>query len=429
MKPLRVRPGIRPSIVVFFLFAGTGACDRQPAPSQAGPAMRLVERPPFALPGIQLDTLASGLEVPWSLAFAPDGRIFVSERVGRIRVIDGQGLRPSPWATFPVFAEEASILPESGLMGIALAPDFAVSRHLFVLGTFWKREPKGRRTLDRLYRRLAGVFSETAALPWENRVYRLTDSAGVGVDPKLIVGGLSTNYYHAGGALAFGPDGLLYLANGEALLTARAGNRAQLFGKILRYTPDGAVPRENPLPRSPVFASGIRNVQGLAWEPRTAQLFAVEHGPSYLPHELGRFGHDELNVIEAGADLGWPAVVGQSTDQRLLNPVVDWTQAIAPAGLSFYTGPFLPWRYNAFVSGLRGEQLRRVALEPDSSLSPPWKVVEQEEIVSRVLGRIRAVQMGPDGFLYFTTSNRDGRGTPARGDDFLLRLRPVPARN
>jgi glucose/arabinose dehydrogenase len=422
------------------LLASAGACDREPSRSTqpgAGSTMaRIVARPPFNLSGRHLDTLASGLEVPWSLAFAPDGRIFVSERVGRIRVIDAQGLRSSAWATLPVFSEDASILPESGLMGIALAPDFASTGHLYVVGTFWKREPRGRRTLDRMYRRVAGVFSETAALPWENRIYRLTDSAGIGVDLKLIVGGLSTNYYHAGGALAFGPDGFLYLSNGEALLSARAGDRKELLGKILRYTPDGAIPQGNPDPQSPVYASGFRNVQGLAWEPRSAELFAVEHGPSFLPHEQGRFGHDELNVIRAGADYGWPVVVGQTTDGRFQGPVVDWTQAIAPAGLSFYTGPFLPWRNNAFVSGLRGQQLRRVALERDSTLSPPWKVIEQEVIVAQVLGRIRAVQMGPDGFLYFTTSNRDGRGTPAPGDDLLLRLRPteaaarpVPARN
>ncbi|MGH7468362.1 MAG: PQQ-dependent sugar dehydrogenase [Longimicrobiales bacterium] len=414
-------------VILLLLMLTTTSCTDVPSrpASSSTAAARMVARPPFQLPGIALDTIASGLSVPWALAFAPDGRIFVTERVGRIRVIEAQGLRAEPWATLGVHADEEGIWPESGLMGIALAPDFAQTGHLYVMGTFRKRGlAGGERKIDRLYRRMVGLFSETGSLRFENRVYRLTDRGGRGQQRELVIAGLPANHYHAGGALTFGPDGKLFVSNGEALISAHAQNRNDLVGKILRYMPDGSIPNDNPFPGSPVFAYGTRNVQGLAWEPRTSALFAIDHGPTFLPHEGGRSGKDELNLIGAGANLGWPIAAGIGNDTAFVNPVTEWSPAIAPGGLAFYLGSHLPWRNNAFIGGLRGHQLRRVAIEQTAG-STEWRVTEQAIEISQVLGRIRAVAMGPDGFLYITTSNRDGRGVPAPTDDLLLRVRPL----
>lgn len=378
---------------------------------------------------VSLDTVASNLEVPWSLDFAPDGRVFVTERAGRVRVIERGVLRVEPWAELPVFARDEQTRPESGLMGIALAPNFASSGHVFVVGTFWKRSQAPLpRTIDRLFRKVAGVFSARAAIPYENRVYRLTDRGARGVDATLVIDDLPANYYHAGGALAFGPEGHLYVTVGEALASAFSNDPETGSGKILRYRADGSIPDDNPIPGSPVYALGLRNPQALAWHPEHKLLLTTEHGPSFLPHENGRAGKDELNQVTPGANYGWPAVAGRAEDTRFVDPLVEWSPAIAPAGLAFYTGPYAQWRGNAFVGGLRGQQLRRVAFDSAAGAQGQLKVVQQEALLSQRIGRIRAVRMAPDGHLWITTSNRDGRGPSSARDDLILRVRVATTR-
>jgi quinoprotein glucose dehydrogenase len=364
------------------------------------------------------------LEVPWSFEFAPDGRIFLTERVGRIRVIEGGVLRDTPWAEFGVYAEDPEIKPESGLMGIALAPDFAETGHIFVMGTFRKWGETGvARLLDRIYRKIVRNFSVEAASPWESRVYRLTDRGGRGVDARVIVDNLPAFYYHVGGALAFGPDGMLYLTTGDRLMPELAQDPGSLAGKILRYQPDGGIPEDNPIPGSPVYALGLRNPQGMAWHPESGELFAIDHGPTFMPQERERYGHDEVNLILPGANYGWPEVVGREEDPRFQRSLADWTPAVAPSDMAFYTGTGMPeWQGNLFISGLRGEQLRRVVLERTGTAAEPWRIVHDESLYHFKLGRLRAIRMGPDGYLYFTTSNRDGRGVPEPGGDRLLRI-------
>lgn len=350
------------------------------------------EDPPFVI-----ETVASGLATPWAMAFAPDGRIFVTERAGRIRVIYRDTLLPEPWATLDVVADG-----ETGLMGIAVAPDFATSRHVYVVGTF--------RTPDREF---------------VNRVVRLTDRNGKGVEPTIIIDSIPAAKYHAGDAIAFGPDRKLYVATGDAREPGTAQEEESLAGKILRYEADGRIPGDNPDRGSPVWASGLRNPQGIAWEPWTKQLFAVDHGPSGFPSERLRRHHDEVNAIRAGGNYGWPEVAGAEDDDRYVAPMLDWTPAIAPAGLAVYTGEDFPaWRGNLFVGALRGAQLRRVAVARGSEGSSGWRVLD-EQVMVHGLGRIRAVGMGRDGYLYFATSNHDGRGKPAAEDDRLMRLVPV----
>ena len=346
--------------------------------------------------GIGLDTVASGLEVPWDVDFAPDGRIFLTERSGRIRVVERGVLRPEPWATLDVARRS-----EMGLMGIAVSPDFARTGHLYVVGSFAAGE-------DRT----------------ENRLYRLTDRGGRGVDPRLLLGGIPAARYHAGAALAFGPDGMLYLTTGDATRPGRAQDPGSLAGKVLRLRPDGGVPADNPVAGSPVYARGVRNPQGLAWHPGTGQLFAPDHGPTGLPREWFRRGRDELNVIVRGGNFGWPEAAGDQGGDGFVRPVVEWTPAIAPGGMAFYSGDALPWRGNALVAALKGEHLLRIVLERAPGEGSGWRAVAREPLFAGRLGRIRAVAMGPDGHLYFTTSNRDGRGEPSPGGDHLLRIVP-----
>ena len=226
---------------------------------------------------MSVDTVASGLQVPWAIAFAPDGRVFVTERVGRIRVIEQTPFAPSRGrrCRCPRRARRAS-------WGMALAPDFATSRELFVVGTF-----------DR-----GGTLV--------NRVMRFTEENGRGVRPTVMLDGIPAAIFHAGNAIAFGPDGLLYVATGDARKPSRAQDESSLAGKILRMQRDGSPAPGNPKPGSIVYARGVRNPQGLTWDPTTGQAFAAEHGPSGFPNEYFRRDRDELNVVGRGANLGWP---------------------------------------------------------------------------------------------------------------------------
>ena len=348
---------------------------------------------------LAVDTVASGLEVPWALAFTPNGRLLVTERVGRIRVIENGVLREEPWASL-----DATARGEAGLMGIAVAPDFATSREVFVVGTF------------------------AAGGDLTNRVIRFREREGRGVDPAVVLDGIPAAMFHAGDAIAFGPDGVLYVATGDARDPGSAQNDRSLAGKILRMRRDGTVPADNPTPGSLVYARGVRNPQGLAWDPATRQAFASDHGPSGFPNEYFRRDGDELNAISPGANLGWPRASGVTSGSRFTSPLVEWSNpGIAPAGIAVYAGPYAPWSGSVFVAALKGEQLRRVTVSPDSSPASTarsgWRAVSDEPLFAGTFGRLRAVAMGTDGMVYFTTSNRDGRGEPRSGDDRVLRIR------
>lgn len=372
---------------------------------------------------VRVETLAGGLEVPWDLAFTPDGRIFVTERPGRIRVIEHGRLRTEPWAELDVFARDSDIRPESGLMGIALDPDFERNGHLYVMATVDRRG--GGRLLARALRRVQQLMGRPTGSAWENRVYQFTDRDGYGSDRRTLIAGLPANYYHAGGALRFGPDHMLYLTIGDVLDSERAQDPASRIGAIHRYRSDGTRPDDSPFPGSPVYAHGLRNSQGLVWHPATGTLFAVDHGPSYLPHEGERLGLDELNVIVAGGNYGWPAEAGRERGARFREPIAEWSPAIAPAALALYQGTLFPqWSGDLLVTGLRGQQLRRVAIESDPDQLGTWRVIA-EEVLLEGIGRIRALRVGPDGALYLATSNRDGRGHPGPIDDRLLRITPA----
>jgi glucose/arabinose dehydrogenase len=212
---------------------------------------------------------------------------------------------------------------------------------------------------------------------------------------------------------------MLYVATGDARSPVR-GQTSSLAGKILRITRDGKIPADNPDPSSPIWAKGFRNVQGLAWDPRTRQLFATEHGPSGFPDELLRRNNDELNAVKRGGNYGWPVVVGTAYGP-FEDPIAVWNPAIAPSGLAVYDGTEFPeWRSNLFVGALRGEHLRRIAVAQDDK--GLWRVTDQQPLFEGQLGRVRAVAFAPDGHLYLSVTNRDGRGSARPGDDKILRV-------
>ncbi len=338
-----------------------------------------------------VETVATGLSVVWAIDFAPDGRIFLSERPGRVRVIDPvRGLDPQPWVEIPVWASS-----EAGLFGLALHPSFADSPYVYVMYT---------------YRRATGGLT--------SRVTRFRETGGRGTGEQVILDGIPAAPRHSGGALAFGPDGKLYVGTGDATQPELAQDRRSAGGKILRVDPDGSIPPDNPFAGSAVYALGLRNVQGFDWDPETGRMFATMHGPT---GEWGYQGRDEVNVIQPGANYGWPVVLGAGGVAGYADPLLEYRPAIAPGGAAFYDGPIEAWRGDLFVATLRGGHLHRIVLADDRN-----RVRALERLWPGVYGRIRAVKRGPDGHLYFGTSNRDGRGRVGPDDDRLLRV--VPAR-
>jgi glucose/arabinose dehydrogenase len=347
--------------------------------------------------------VARGLETPWSLAFAPDGRLFVAERPGRIRVVAHDTLARAPWAIVPA-SESAAQGLETGLMGLAVDPRFARTGRVYV------------------------CYTEDSAGARTNRIAALTESRATGRGGSLtvLVPDIPAARYHDGCRLSFGPDGKLYATTGDASETrdapsaALAQSPASLAGKVLRLDPDGAVPADNPFPGSYVWSLGHRNAQGLAWQPggggAGGRLFATEHG-------TGEGGGNELNVIERGKNYGWPDVIGVARVPRFVDPIL--VREDAPAGATFVTGDRYPALRGALLIATLGTQrLLAVTLGPDSAGRP--SVARTEVLVAGAYGRLRDVVQGPDGYLYVATSNRDGRGRPGPDDDRVLRLLPRP---
>lgn len=369
---------------------------------------------------VRVDTVATGLEVPWDAAFLPDGRALVTERPGRIRVISADGtLEAEPWATFAVARRG-----EVGLLGIThrTRSDGTVEVYVAAVADH-TGGPAPIRILKGIGRRLVRVFDRFRGQAYTLEVLR------VAVDPvtgrpagawERLVEVTPMGILHGGGALRFSPDGLLHLTNGDGGTPPEARDPRSGGGKVLRYTADGTPAPLHPDDPVPAVLRGLRNSQGIAWHPDSGDFVVIDHGPTGLPQEGYRVGDDELNIIGAGADLGWPMVAGATEGGEVTSPVVEWTPSIAPAGLEVAADPDHGWGRSVFVTGLRGA-VRRLPLGPPGSSS----VLCQQPILSGVAGRLRLVRLAPDGSLWIGTSNRDGRGGPRPGDDRILRLRPA----
>ncbi len=373
------------SALVVAVVAGT-ACDDSP-PSQPGPS------PSPGPPGevftaadgtrVAVQVVATNLDVPWSLVFAPDGRLFVSERPGRVRIIENGRLLPAPALTL----DDVNAMGEGGALGLALHPQFASNRFVYLLYT--ARLPGGGN---------------------ENRVVRYREVGNTLGEPRVIVDRMAAASIHNGGRIRFGPDQKLYVTMGDAANAALSQDLASLNGKILRVNDDGTLPSDNPMP-SPVYLSGHRNPQGIDWHPVSGDLWESEHG---------NVGNDEVNRIEPGRNYGWPVIEADQTRAGMEPPLLFFSPAIAPSGLTFYTGVLIPaFRNNIFFATLRGQHVHRVRLDP----SNPRRIVADERLFDTRFGRIRDVVTGPDGALYFATSN--GRGGASADDDRILRIVPA----
>ncbi len=348
---------------------------------------------PLGQVAFRVETVATGLEVPWGIAFLPDGSLLVTERPGRLRLVRNGQLVPEPVAQIPTAAAG-----EGGLMGIALHPDFAANRLFFLYYTASVAEGD----INRLER------------------YRLATDGRSATPDRILLDRIPAARDHNGGRLRIGPDGMLYVSTGDAADPDVSQVPRSLAGKILRLTPEGTIPPDNPYTFSPVYLTGVRNSQGFDWrDPRT--MLVTDHGPS---GERLRSGHDEVTVAYAGSNLGWPHIWGCRAQGRLLSPSLSWNDAVPPGGAAIYTGTAISaWHGDLIIGTLQSKHLHRVSFDrqhPDR--------VRLHEVYLRGdppsgYGRLREVVMGPDRHLYVTTSNCDGRGDCPPDRDRILRLR------
>jgi glucose/arabinose dehydrogenase len=329
-------------------------------------------------------TVTRGLVHPWSLAFLPNGDMLVTERVGRLRIIRNGELAPSPVPGVPKVEPGG----QGGLLDIALHPKFAENRLIFLS---YAGAGEG------------GSGTEVARA-------HLVDDALVDLERILEVRPKSIGGRHFGSRLLFGRDGYLYVTVGERASKDRAQDLGDLAGSILRITDDGGVPTDNPFVDRPgarpeIYAYGNRNPQGLAMHPETGQIWEAEHGPR---------GGDEVNILVAGTNYGWPVItygrsysgaqIGEGTTRAdMVQPVLHWgLPSISPSGMAFYTGGNFPsWRGNMFLGALSGRALIRLVLDG-------MEIVHEERLLEDLGERIRDVRQGPDGHLYLLTDSPKG---------------------
>ncbi len=329
--------------------------------------------------GVKVETISENLSIPWSIDFANDGRIFFSERTGTLQVIDGD--------------VQKQILDlnvgggEGGMLGIALDPDFESNHYIYIYYTY------------------------NELLSTKNKLVRYVESNNSLSEDKILLDEIPGASYHDGGRIKFGPDDKLYITTGDAGDPNLSQRLDSVAGKILRINSDGTIPTDNPFPNSLVYSYGHRNPQGIDWD-KSGVLISTEHGPS----GWNGIGHDEINLIQAGKNYGWPYVIGDEIKDGMTSPLLhSGDDTWAPSGGSFYYGDITQWNGLFFAASLRGEHL--LAIEFDSE----YNVISYEKLFLGEYGRLRDVVNGPDG-LYVLTSNQDGRGSPTENDDRILRI-------
>lgn len=319
----------------------------------------------------QAEVIATGLDVPWDVAFVPGGRAYVTER-RRGRVL----LREPDGSMREVHRLPSDDAGEGGLLGLAASPDFASDGLLY-------------------------AYFTTAS---DNRLVRFRPGGSV----TTLLSAIPRAANHDGGRIAFGPDGKLYVTTGDAGVGSRSQDDG-LAGKILRVNPDGSVPADNPRPGSYVYAKGLRNPQGLAWD-ASGRFYATEIGPTR---------DDEVNVIVPNGNYGWPAVTGVAGDPRFIDPVAVRQPAVASwSGAAIVRGGIPEWDGDLLVAALRGTRLYKF------DLSSTGTIAGVSELYTGQYGRLRHVEQAPDGSVWILTSNRDGRGSPVPGDDRIIRVGP-----
>lgn len=380
--------------VAVLAIAGLAACgdDGDDRPSETVTATPQTESPTSEAPSIPpsesptadpgppkvVDTIATDLATPWGIAFLPNGDAVVTERDStRVLLLEAPSYDVRTIGSIAGAVGLGDLGGEAGLLGVAVSPSFDRDRMLFF------------------------YFSTDH----DNRIVKAPLRGGRLGTPRVILDGIPQGHIHDGGRLAFGPDGYLYASTGETGQPELAQDKSTTAGKILRITVDGKPAPDNPFPNSPIWSYGHRNVQGLAFD-SDGRLWASEFGDNR---------YDELNLIKPGHNYGWPMVEGQSGDQGggdgLTDPQVVWdTDQASPSGLAYIEG-------HLWLAALRGERLWRVDVDGGRASHPTDFFVGS-------YGRLRTVVAAPDGNLWVTTSNRDGRGDPAAEDDRILVIRP-----
>jgi glucose/arabinose dehydrogenase len=344
---------------------------------------------------IQVETVARGLENPWGLAFLPDGRMLVTERPGRLRIVSATGQLSQPLGGLPRIAARG----QGGLLDVALDPNFGENRMVY-LSFAAPGEGGGAATAVARGR----LNAASTALEGTNVIFQQQPAGNTG--------------RHFGSRLVFGRDGNLFVTTGDrGNMEMRAQDPAGHIGKVLRLRPDGSVPADNPFvnqagTRPEIWSSGHRNAQGAALHPQSGALWTIEHGAR---------GGDEINIVRKGLNYGWPVItygvdysgarIGEGQARPgLEQPIHYWDPSIAPSGAVFYTGNrYRGWTGSLFTGGLASQMLLRISVDGE-------KVMSQERLLQGLNERIRDVRQGPDGLLYLLTDNSDGR---------VLRLRPA----
>ncbi len=341
-------------------------------------------------PNYKIETYVENLSVPWSLVFTSSSRLLITERPGRIREVVNGKLNDSPLITFP----EINSVQEEGLMGLEKDPHYDANHYLYASLSY----PKNNGYVD--------------------KVVRLIDNQTAISMDKTLVDNIPAAQVHAGSRLKFGPDGKLYITTGDATQKDKAQDKEFLGGKILRMNSDGSIPEDNPFQESYVYSYGHRNPQGIAWNFTTKDMYETEHGPSGFD---GPGGGDEINHITSAGNYGWPFAHHDIKKNDMTSPLKQFTPAVAPASALIYSGKIFPqFTGNLFFGGLKGAGLYRVAFDSNN----PDKIVLTEKLSDINVGRVRDVIEGSEGYIYFSSSNRDGRGTPNTNDDKIYRLIP-----
>jgi glucose/arabinose dehydrogenase len=317
--------------------------------------------------------VAEKLQTPWSIVLSKDGRVFFTERIGTIRMLNANGTL----AHDPVGYIRVDQVGEGGLLGIDLHPNFTSNHKIYIYHT---------------YSNSSGIY---------NRVMLLVENENKIVDSQIILDGIPGGRFHDGGRLKFGPDNKLYISTGDAGFAELSQNKSSLAGKILRINDDGTIPIDNPFPGSAIYAYGFRNVQGLTWHPETRELYASDHGAT---------GNDEINVVRAGSNYGWP-YEECSNEGKYTAPVICFNPSIAPSGIAIPNSSKLGYSGDLLLATLKGAQLRSIDLYTG----------EQNNILVGY-GRLRDVVEGYNGSLFVLTSNTDGRGLIQENDDKILRI-------
>jgi len=371
--------------IIFFSFASETAAQQfkitvqQKSPIKGEKPQTVTDKYVPNPQNVTVTTWVDSLTVPWSLRFLPNGDALVAQRTGTIVRIPKGSSEQEPFLKIPNVVVEGDV----GLMGMALHPDFSDHPYIYVMYTYQKKKNK-----------------------LVNRVARYDCKDDTATFDRIIFDNIPAAPIHVGGRIAFGPDGMLYIGTGSRYNPLSAQDMSTLAGKILRITPKGNIPKDNPFGNSPIYSLGHRVVEGITWDPKTGEMFNADIGP---------VARDEINHVHKGSNDGWPIVVGAPGISKFEDPIVMWKNAtVPPAGMTFYQG-------DLYVATLKSQALIRIVFGKNYSVK---KIERWFAFTSTrgLYGRLREVRVGPDDNLYVCTTNTDGRALLRPHDDKILKL-------